>query len=111
VKVYRIVPLAVWKAKMDPLPLAEIDKSDGYIHLSTKQQVLTTANLYFAPETRPAVLCFEESIFGANLRWEAVASRDGELFPHLYERRLSRIDVHAVQVLCHDGSGYSWPQE
>ena len=106
-RVYRILPAEVWERVKEEIPLATIDEKDGFIHLSTKDQVRQTANLYFPPETRPVVLCFDSETFGTKLQWEKVEARGGAAFPHLYDRRLRREDVCAVIELQHDGEGYT----
>ncbi len=64
---------------------APIDLEDGYIHLSTAEQVAETAAKYFAGVDGLMLLAVE-----ADFTWEA--SRGGALFPHLY-RKLRRDDV------------------
>ena len=105
-KIYRIVPKVVWDEVVDEIPMAPIDEKDGYIHLSPHDQVLNTANLYFPPDTKPVVLCFEDVVFGENLKWEGVESRGDVLFPHLYGKMLQRKDVCAVIALQHNGKEY-----
>lgn len=61
---------------------APIDVKDGYIHLSTEEQVLETARLHFAGRDDLVAVAFEAEDFGRDLKWEA--SRGGALFPHLY---------------------------
>lgn len=61
---------------------ADVDRRDGYIHLSTEDQVLETARLHFAGRNDLVAIAFDAKDFGAALKWEA--SRGGALFPHLY---------------------------
>ena len=84
--VYRLLTKVDWLeaealGRLLPSPL---DKKDGYFHLSTREQLLETANRYFLPESEPQVLVFDEQDFSADLIWEAVEHRDGACFPHLY---------------------------
>jgi len=58
------------------------DLRDGYIHLSTPEQVPGTVARYFAGETDAVALTLDADTLGDDLRWEA--SRGGQLFPHLY---------------------------
>ena len=60
---------------------ADIDRKDGYIHLSNREQVAETLRLHFKGRTALLLVEFEESTL-ENLRYEL--SRNGELFPHLY---------------------------
>lgn len=67
---------------------APVDLADGYIHLSTADQVMGTAEKHFAGISDLVLVAFEADAMGAGLKWEA--SRGGALFPHLY--RPLRID-------------------
>jgi uncharacterized protein (DUF952 family) len=58
------------------------DLRDGYIHLSTPEQVPGTLAKWFAGEDGVMLLSFESEALGEELRWEP--SRGGALFPHLY---------------------------
>jgi uncharacterized protein (DUF952 family) len=58
------------------------DVRDGYIHLSTPEQVPGTLAKWFAGEEGVMAVSFESEALGDDLRWEM--SRGGALFPHLY---------------------------
>lgn len=61
------------------------DKSDGFIHLSTKDQVKETFEKYFKDEeTNLLVIDLEDVKTYARVEWEASKSRGGELFAHVY---------------------------
>lgn len=68
------------------------DLRDGYIHLSTPDQVEATRAKWFAGAAVVAVT-LDAAALGTALRWEP--ARGGALFPHLY-RPLRRADVVAV---------------
>jgi len=59
-----------------------VDREDGYIHLSARDQVVETARRHFAGQSGLTLLAVDPAALGADLRWEA--SRGGALFPHLY---------------------------
>lgn len=84
VSVYRLIEGSVWRPLHpdDALPLRDIDRRDGYIHLSTAAQVLETARRHFAGCDDLVALEFCAEELGSVLRWEP--ARDGELFPHVY---------------------------
>ena len=105
---YRIVPKKVWADANHDIPLAPIDERDGYIHLSSQETVLETANLYFTVDQDPVVLCFEEEELGDGLRWEEVAARNGVLFPHLYASSLLCMQIAEVKDLNRVGGRFSW---
>ncbi len=58
------------------------DLRDGYIHLSTADQVAGTAERHFAGEHGLMLAAFDAAALGPALRWEP--SRGGALFPHLH---------------------------
>lgn len=61
-----------------------VDMADGYIHLSTAEQLPETLEKHYAGQADLIIAEVDLSGFGADLRWEA--SRGGQLFPHLYGR-------------------------
>jgi uncharacterized protein (DUF952 family) len=89
---------------------AAVDQRDGYIHLSTGQQVEKTVELYFAQRDDLILLALDSEGWGESLKWEP--SRGGALFPHLYApfaiervlsaRRFSAGDPNALRSLLAD---------
>ena len=69
---------------------APVDLVDGYVHLSTAEQVSGTLQKHFANEGDLVLLACREASMAADLRWEE--ARGGALFPHLY-RPLRMADV------------------
>ena len=61
---------------------AQVDIADGYIHLSTVDQLTETVDKHFAGQSDLHVAAVDLGSFGGSLRWEE--SRNGQLFPHLY---------------------------
>ncbi len=61
---------------------APIDLADGYIHMSTADQLNETLTKHFAGQAGLVVAEIDLSGFGDALKWEV--SRGGALFPHLY---------------------------
>ena len=61
---------------------AGIDLEDGFIHLSSAEQVAETLEKYFANQTGLVRLGIDAEALGETLRWEE--SRGGALFPHVY---------------------------
>ena len=68
---------------------APIDLADGYIHLSTGEQVADTRSRHFGGEAGLPLLARDRAQL-PDLRWEP--SRGGQLFPHLY-RELRTDDI------------------
>jgi uncharacterized protein (DUF952 family) len=61
---------------------APVDLADGYIHLSTADQLAETVDRHFAGQHHLHVAAVDLGAFGESLKWEE--SRGGQLFPHLY---------------------------
>lgn len=68
---------------------APIDVADGYIHLSTAEQVRGTLDAHFAGQQDLFLAAVDLVAAGDAVRWEA--SRGGQLFPHLYVRLEARL--------------------
>lgn len=61
---------------------APVDVADGYIHMSTAQQLDETIAKHFAGQTGLVIAEIDLAALDDAIRWEA--SRGGALFPHLY---------------------------
>ncbi len=61
---------------------APVDLEDGYIHLSTAEQLQSTLDKYFAGQTGLVIAEVDLAPFGEQLKWEE--ARGGQLFPHIY---------------------------
>ncbi len=61
---------------------APIDLTDGYIHLSTSDQLTETVDKHFAGQSDLWVAAIDLAALGESVRWEE--SRGGALFPHIY---------------------------
>ncbi len=83
-RLYKIVDRAAWaRAEADGVFAgAPVDLQDGYIHLSTAEQVRETARRHFAGAEDLVLVAIPEHALAAHLRWEP--SRGGDLFPHFY---------------------------
>jgi uncharacterized protein (DUF952 family) len=58
------------------------DARDGFIHLSSADQLEATLAKHFAGQKDLVLLALDSESLGERLQWEA--SRGGALFPHLY---------------------------
>lgn len=61
---------------------APVDLADGYIHLSTRAQVIETVTRHFAGQDNLVLAMVDLAALGDALKWEP--SRGGALFPHYY---------------------------
>ncbi|GAA4775533.1 DUF952 domain-containing protein [Stakelama sediminis] len=65
---------------------APVDVADGYIHLSTVDQLTETVDRHFAGQSNLWVAAVDLEAQGKALKWEE--SRGGALFPHLHGKLL-----------------------
>ena len=61
---------------------APVDLADGYIHLSTADQLAGTVDKHFAGQTDLQLAAVDLEALGDAVKWEE--SRGGALFPHIY---------------------------
>lgn len=61
---------------------APVDLDDGYIHLSTRDQLTQTVDKHFEGQADLWVAAVDLDALGDAIRWEI--SRGGDEFPHLY---------------------------
>ncbi|MEX0956993.1 MAG: DUF952 domain-containing protein [Rhizobiaceae bacterium] len=83
--IYKICPAALWReaeaaGQFDGAP---VDIADGFIHFSTAEQVVETAERHFAGQDGLLLIALDEAKLGGSLKYEP--SRGGALFPHLYQ--------------------------
>lgn len=69
---------------------APVDIADGYIHLSTADQLEATIARHFAGQTGLMIAEVDLACLGDAVRWEP--ARGGDLFPHIY----AELPMHAV---------------
>ncbi|KAF8294798.1 hypothetical protein DL93DRAFT_2091749 [Clavulina sp. PMI_390] len=96
---YKLIPSDA--APPDPmpvtLPLSELDAADGFIHVSTANQVPTTARLYFPQETVLYLARIEYPNVRQHVRWEVLG---GILCALLYNGpRLGSAEIESVKKL------------
>ena len=80
---YKIVSAAEWSAAegRGRFTGSAVDLKDGFIHLSTPEQMRETAARHFAGQDGLVLVGFREADLSP-LKWEP--SRGGALFPHVY---------------------------
>ena len=61
---------------------SNVDNKDGFIHLSTKKQLIETVAKHFQGKNNLVIISFNIEKIQDNLKWEV--SRNGGLFPHYY---------------------------
>lgn len=82
--VYKILSREEWaQAERDGVfHGSEVDRRDGYIHLSAADQLERTISLWFAGRDDLVLVAIEAERLVDALKWEP--SRGGALFPHYY---------------------------
>jgi uncharacterized protein (DUF952 family) len=85
-----------------------LDLKDGFVHLSTGEQVRETAAKHFASQANLVLLAFEAEVLRKDLKWEP--SRDGALFPHLY-RALTFTEMKWAKPLPLVDGKHAFPDE
>ncbi len=82
-KVYKICFRAEWEdaQRAGRYEGSAADRADGFIHLSTGEQMRETAARHFQGLDDLVLVAFNPEVL-EGLRWEP--SRGGDLFPHVY---------------------------
>lgn len=76
---------------------APVDLTDGYIHLSTADQVQATLDKHFEGQDGLVIAEVDLLSLQESIRWEE--SRGGALFPHIYgELPISAVISHLTQI-------------
>ncbi|ORY12926.1 hypothetical protein BCR34DRAFT_481829, partial [Clohesyomyces aquaticus] len=102
---YKILPSAPPTPLPHTLPLSDLDRTDGFIHLSTSSQVPGTAEKFFAEfeELWLLKINYKELVDGSGeLKWEEVGRG---CFAHLYGMDLGAANVKEV-VRAERGEGW-----
>ena len=113
---YKLVDRGEWAAALAVGAYAgsAVDRADGYIHMSTAEQLAETARRHYAGQDGLVLVEVALAPLGEALRWEA--SRGGDLFPHLFAPLPARPDapqrplsVDAEGVMRFEDGAVGWP--
>jgi uncharacterized protein (DUF952 family) len=83
-------------------------ESEGFIHCSTREQVVRTANRFYRGRAGLVLLCIDATALGSALRFEPA---DGELFPHCYGEIPLESIVATVDFPCLGDGSFELPPE
>ena len=106
---YKIMPRQDWESAQAKgiYEGSEVDRKDGFIHLSAAHQVRTTAQRHFSGDSDLVLVSVRPGDLGQSLKWEV--SRGGDLFPHIYGP-LPLSAIGEVVPLPLAGGGHQFPQ-
>jgi len=82
-------PAGIWRGKQGEYQ-AESLSMEGFIHCSTKSQIVGVANAFYHGQQGLILLAIDTDKLATELKWEPPAepesthARAGELFPHVY---------------------------
>ena len=80
--VFKILEQEEWFNREEEYKGSLIDLKDGFIHLSTKNQIYQTCKKHFFGRDNLIVIYFKIKDLEDSLKWEK--SRNNDLFPHYY---------------------------
>ena len=82
--IFKVVSRSEWQEAQEAGAFhgSPLDLADGFIHLSSAAQVVSTVQNYFAGRDDLVLVSVDTECLGDTLRWEV--SRGGALFPHIY---------------------------
>jgi uncharacterized protein (DUF952 family) len=106
--VFRVLTAEEWVTAqaVGRIPMSSLDERDGFVHLSSAVTMLETADRYFDASVKPVLVELDVAILGSNLRWEVVASRNNQVFPHLYAPGIPLAAIRAVISLEATAQGF-----
>jgi len=106
---YKICPKKDWEIaeKNGVFTGSGIDLIDKFIHFSTSKQVKETAKLHFNGVKN--LLLIKVNSENLNIKWEI--SRNGQLFPHLYNKLLLTDVLSVFNLELDDNNNHVFPSE
>ncbi len=107
--VYKLIdPTIIPRIKQSGfVPPSALDVADGFMHLSTQEQYIETANLHYKDFAQIYALEIEITPFLPFLKWEAAKKRNNALFPHLYTELPASAITKLIPLIRHDDARFS----
>lgn len=103
--IFHITTRESWNgARAEGIYRAESLATEGFIHCSTREQVVRTANRFFRAQTGLVLLSIDADGVAPEIRYEN-SEGDGEMFPHIYGE-LNTDAVTRVSEFEPDGEGF-----
>jgi len=103
-QIYKVLTLKEWEqAQISGSIITELDKKDGFIHLSTAAQLNATLALYFAKEKTVVLLQIDHSQTHDKLKFELPVPPGNRTssFPHYY----GDLNTNAISKIWNLGRG------
>ena len=100
VKIYKVLTPEEWAlAQTSGIIITDLDKKDGFIHLSTAAQLNATLSLYFSKEKSVVLLQIDHAQTLQQLKFEAPSPPGNRksVFPHYY----SDLNTNFVSKIWH----------
>ncbi|KAH9482369.1 hypothetical protein JR316_0004469 [Psilocybe cubensis] len=103
--IYKIVPASTPPPDLLPeaLPVSDLDKNDGFLHLSTALQIPGTLKRFFADEERVFILRIVYKDVESVVKWENSKGRtpggvgEEDMYPHIYNGlRLGKNEIESI---------------
>ena len=107
--IYKICPKKDWEiAEKNGVFIGSgIDLIDNFIHFSTSKQVKETARLHFNGVQNLRLIKVKSD--NLNIKWEI--SRNGQLFPHLYNKLLLSDVLSVYHLELDNNNNHIFPSE
>jgi uncharacterized protein (DUF952 family) len=116
--IYHITPRADWEAAQKAGDYrAESLATEGFIHNSSKDQIVRVANAIYHGQQGLIILCIDVDKLNAELRYEPPDTKipahhyTGELFPHLYGALNLDAVVDEIKFTPDAGGSFSLPED
>ena len=113
--IFHIISQSEWDAaRKAGIYKAESLATEGFIHCSTREQVVETANLFYKGRNDLVLLGIDEEKLAAPLKFEAPSpnhARTSARFPHIYGALNLEAVVMVVGFTCANDGSFALPSE
>jgi len=107
--IYHFVPRSDWQAQAaDPYFVTSSLARQGFIHCSTKEQVVDVANRLYRGRNDLMLLEITESKVSAPIKYENLEGGE-KLFPHIYGKLNKEAIVTTAEFPCLADGGFVFP--
>jgi uncharacterized protein (DUF952 family) len=115
--IYHLTSRQAWRdAQQRGEYRAESLESEGFIHCSTRTQILPVAEKFYQGQQGLLLLEIDPSLLASELRWEPPSGGapppgvpEGDLFPHIYGPINLNAVVKAYDLESHPDGSYKLP--